>query len=206
MINHEIDGVVKYSVEHPPTKGEIFDGYAQLEALRARLYALGLVGEKDGIGYGNISMRDKSDGSFYITATQTGDKKSLSSSYYTHVLEYSFKSFSVSSEGEHPPSSEALSHAMIYELDPKISVVIHIHSMPLWQFMQESDELCTTAPYGTAQMAEEIETLYQNSDPLLQNYFVMRGHEEGIMLFGRDLAEAELALYRIISEWLDRSY
>ena len=47
MINHEIDGVVKYSVEHRPTKGEIFDGYVQLEALRASLYALGLVGEKD---------------------------------------------------------------------------------------------------------------------------------------------------------------
>ncbi len=202
MINPESEGVVKYEVQHQSIPSEKFIGYKKLEALRRRLHALGLIGEQDGIGYGNISMRDRKSKSFFITATQTGSHSNLSAKYYTEISSYDFDAFKVISQGDYPPSSEALSHAMIYELAPEISVVIHIHSLTLWKFLIEKDILFTTASYGTAKMIEEIDALYQTHDPLIYNAFVMRGHREGVMVFGRDLEEAELALDGFIGAYL----
>ncbi|MEA3491527.1 MAG: class II aldolase/adducin family protein [Campylobacterota bacterium] len=202
MIDPELEGVVKYEVQHLSTPSEKFKGYKKLEALRRRLHALGLIGEKDGIGYGNISMRDREGGSFFITATQTGSHSNLSAKYYTEISSYDFDAFKVVSQGDYPPSSEALSHAMVYELAPEIGVVIHFHSLALWEFLIERDILFTTAQYGTAEMITEIDELYQTHDPLIDNAFVMRGHREGVMVFGRDLEEAELTLDGFIGAYL----
>jgi len=99
-----------------------------------------------------------------------------------------------------PNSCEALSHAMIYEIHPDIQTVIHVHSKPLWEFMQRNHALATTAEYGTAQMVTEIAALYKKSDPFSNNAFVMKGHEDGIISFGRNIEEAELTLYRVIQQ------
>ena len=198
-----IDGVIKYSIEHQRQDSPLFSGYEQLEALRTRLFTLGLIGEKDGIGYGNLSMRDDKSKSFFITATQTGRKHTLSPEYYTYISDYDFTTFKVISQGTHKPSSEALSHAMIYAIDDRIKTVIHIHSLALWNFMKAKNYLFTTAEYGTAEMVEEIVGLYDNLDPLLNNAFVMRGHEEGIITFGKSAEEAELILYNIIQVYLN---
>ncbi len=197
-----IDGVIKYSIEHQSADAPLFSGYEQLEALRTRLFTLGLIGEKDGIGYGNLSMRHEGSKSFFITATQTGRMQALSPEYYTYIGDYDFSTFKVISQGIHKPSSEALSHAMIYAIDNRITTVIHIHSLALWKFMKAKNYLFTTAEYGTAEMVEEIVGLYDNLDPLLNNTFVMRGHEEGIITFGRSAEEAELILYNIIQAYL----
>jgi len=197
-----IDGVIKYSIEHQTADTPLFSGYEQLEALRTRLFTLGLIGEKDGIGYGNLSMRDNTSKSFFITATQTGRKQTLSREYYTYISDYDFSTFKVISQGTHKPSSESLSHAMIYAIDDRISIVIHIHSLALWKFMKAKNDLATTAEYGTAEMVEEIAGLYTNLDPMMNNAFVMKGHEEGIITFGRDIEEAELVLYNIMQTYL----
>ena len=197
-----IDGVIKYSIEHQTVDTPLFSGYEQLETLRTRLFTLGLIGEKDGIGYGNLSMRDKNSKPFFITATQTGRKQTLSREYYTYISNYDFSTFKVISKGTQKPSSEALSHAMIYAIDERIATVIHIHSLALWKFMQEKNNLATTAEYGTAEMVEEIAELYTNLDPMINNVFVMKGHEEGIITFGRNVEEAELALYAVMQAYL----
>jgi len=41
-----IDGVIKYHVSHSQGEAPDFTGYAELEALRARLFALGLIGKR----------------------------------------------------------------------------------------------------------------------------------------------------------------
>ena len=197
-----LDGVIKYSIEHQTITAPLFSGYEQLEALRTRLFTLGLIGEKDGIGYGNLSMRDDNSKSFFITATQTGRKQTLSREYYTYISDYDFSTFKVISQGTHKPSSEALSHAMIYAIDERITTVIHIHSLALWNFMQAKNYFFTTAEYGTAEMVEEIVGLYDNFDPMMNNAFVMKGHEEGIITFGRSVEEAELVLYNIMQVYL----
>ena len=194
--------VLNYRIEHQRQNTPLFSGYDELERLRTRLFTLGLIGEKDGIGYGNLSMRDDSSKSFFITATQTGKKYMLSREYYTYISDYDFSTFKVISHGTHKPSSEALSHAMIYAIDERIKTVIHIHSLPLWNFMQVKNYLTTTAEYGTAKMVEEIAGLYTNLDPMKNNAFVMKGHEEGIITFGQSVEEAELALYTIMQGFL----
>ena len=200
-----IDGVIKYSIEHQTVETPLFSGYEQLEALRTRLFTLGLIGEKDEIGYGNLSMRKEGSKSFFITATQTGRKHTLSREYYTYISDYDFSTFKVISQGTHKPSSEALSHAMIYAIDDSITTVIHIHSLALWKFMKAKNDLATTAEYGTARMIEEIAELYSNLNPMMNNAFVMKGHEEGIITFGRSVEEAESALYNIMQEYLQEA-
>jgi len=197
-----IDGVIKYNIEHQNAATPLFSDYAKLEALRKRLFALGLIGEKEGIGYGNLSMRHKGSKSFFITATQTGNMQSLTREHYTYIGDYEFDTFKVISQGAHKPSSEALSHAMIYAIDERITAAIHIHSLALWKFMKAQDALATTAEYGTTEMTEEIAGLYDSLDPLTNNAFVMKGHDEGIITFGRSAEEAELILYNIIQAYL----
>ncbi len=196
------DGIIKYSIEHQNTATPLFSDYAELEALRRRLFALGLIGEKDGIGYGNLSMRHEGSKSFFVTASQTGNMPSLKREYYTYISKYEFDTFKLMSQGRHKPSSEALSHAMIYAIDERIKAVIHIHSLSLWKFMKADNSLATTAEYGTAEMIEEIAGLYDDLDPVTNNAFVMKGHEEGIITFGRSMEEAELILYNIIKTYL----
>ncbi len=199
-----IDGVIKYSIEHTTKNTPAFNDYEALEALRSRLFILGLIGVQDGIGYGNISVREKDKNSFFITATQTGDLASLTSEYYTYISDYDFSKFQVISQGRHQPSSEALSHAMIYKINSEINTVIHIHSKALWEFMKENNTLFTTAEYGTAQMVEEIASLYKNTNPFDESIFVMRGHEDGVMAFGKTVKEAELTLFSMIQKYLNR--
>ncbi len=199
-----IDGVIKYSIEHTTKNTPAFNDYEALEALRSRLFILGLIGVQDGIGYGNISVREKDKNSFFITATQTGDLSSLTSEYYTYISSYDFSKFQVTSQGRHQPSSEALSHAMIYKINSEINAVIHIHSKALWEFMKENNTLFTTAEYGTAQMVEEIASLYKNTNPFNESIFVMRGHEDGIIAFGKTVKEAELTLFSMIQKYLNR--
>ena len=199
------DGVIKYTIEHTVFDARIpHDIYATLESVRSRLYALGVIGVyDDGIGYGNISVKDDQDHApFYITATQTGHLAQLGRSHYSKVTSYDFNTFTLHSKGHDKPSSEALSHAMIYELDPAIRAVIHIHSAPLWRFMIDKGHLSTAAAYGTPEMTEEITGLYQTSKPLEEPLFVMKGHEEGIIVFGKSLKEAEIVLLGMIKKYL----
>ena len=197
-----IDGVIKYSIEHTTKDAPAFNDYEALEALRSRLFTLGLIGVQDGIGYGNISVREKNSKSFFITATQTGDLTSLTNEYYTYISDYNFSQFKVISQGKHQPSSEAFSHAMIYQINSEINAVIHIHSKALWEFMKEKNTLFTNAEYGTTQMVEEIASLYKAKNPFDESIFVMRGHEDGVIAFGKNVKEAELTLYKMIKEYL----
>ena len=199
-----IDGVIKYSIEHTTKDAPAFNEYESLESLRSRLFTLGLIGVQDGIGYGNISVREKNRDSFFITATQTGELSSLTEEYYTYIEDYDFLNFSVNSFGKHKPSSEALSHAMIYQINPEINSVIHIHSKALWEFMKKNNSLFTTAEYGTVEMVEEIASLYENKNPFAESIFVMKGHKDGVIAFGKSIKEAELILCSMIQKYLTK--
>jgi len=197
-----IDGVIKYNldfIKSPPLEKYLWEN---IEITRERLFALGLIGEKDGIGYGNISER-LSENSFIITGTQTGNLNSLDAKHYSLIETYNDKEFYLKSSGAVKPSSEALTHGTIYNLNPKIDAIIHIHSKSLWDFMLKRDYKRTeNVPYGSTQMIEEVKRIYQNINPLENPKFVMSGHEDGIITFGKTLKEAEFALYHTISDIL----
>ncbi len=195
-----IDGVIKYTIEHLSDEAPEFEKFQELERVRSDLFTLSLIGEYEGIGYGNISLREKKTPSFFITSTQTGNKEMLSKEFYTYVEDYDFQTFTIFSKGLHKPSSEALSHAVIYSLDKQINAVIHIHSNALWKFMIESNHLFTEAEYGTKEMISEIQQLYKHNNPLSNNLFVMRGHQDGIICFGTTIEEAKKKLFSLISD------
>ncbi len=197
-----IDGVIKYNLDfiksHPVEKSL----WENIEMTRERLFALGLIGEKDGIGYGNISERLDKD-SFIITGTQTGNLNSLDAKHYSLIEAYNNEKFYLKSSGAIKPSSEALTHGTIYHLSPEIGAVIHIHSKSLWDFMLKKEYKRTkNVPYGSSQMIKEVKKIYQDINPLKNPKFVMSGHEEGIITFGKTLKEAEFTLYHVISDIL----
>ena len=195
-----IDGIIKYNFDFTksvPLKKSL---WKKIETTRERLYALKLIGIKEGIGYGNISQRI-SQHSFVITGTQTGHLKSLDNRDYSLIEDYNDKEFFLKSSGAIKPSSEALTHGTIYNLSPNIGAVIHIHSKTMWNFMlKNSYKKTQNVPYGSTQMIEEVQRIYQNNNPLKNSKFVMSGHEEGVITFGKNLKEAEITLYNIISK------
>jgi ribulose-5-phosphate 4-epimerase/fuculose-1-phosphate aldolase len=88
-------------------------------------------------------------------------------------------------------SSEALTHAAIYALDPGIRAVVHVHNADLWHAL--IDRIPTTSreiTYGTPEMAREFQRLYADTDFRAQGIAVMGGHEEGIVSFGKDINQA----------------
>jgi len=58
-------------------------------------------------------------------------------------------------------------------------------------------------PYGSREMIQAVQSIYENSDPLTKPAFVMHGHREGIITFGKNLIEAEKRLYEIIGTFLE---
>jgi len=198
------DGVVKYSLEFEQTQELLIKQCKKIEKIRQRLYALGLIGAyKNGIGYGNISLRHEQSKEFLITATQTGELKKLKPKHYSQVTNVNFETFKTYAKGCSKPSSESITHAAIYALDKNINAVVHVHNEKLWNFMLENNYLSTNdTPYGTPEMVEDINDMYKNIDPLLNNAFVMKGHFEGVVTFGKTLKEAEKTLYEIIEELL----
>ena len=201
-----IDGVIKYNIEFTPSKPLKTAQFEAIERLRKRLFSLKLIGVENGIGYGNISQKiDKH--SFVITGTQTGHLKDLNANHYSLIEEYNDKEFYLKSSGAIKPSSEALTHGTIYNLDENIKAVIHIHSKSIWRFMLESSRYLKTkdVEYGSIEMIEEVNRIFSTTPPLDNPKFVMTGHEDGVIIFGESLKEAELNLFNILSSFLIKS-
>ena len=199
----EKEGVVKYSISFTEEGLTCEDQFTELEEVRSRLFDLGLIGAyEDGLGYGNLSVRVE-ESAFLISATQTGHLESLSLDQYAWVESVDFETFKTCAKGLSHPSSESITHAAIYALDDSINAVIHIHNEKLWSFMLENGFLSTNdTPYGTKEMVNDVFDIYSELDALKNNLFVMKGHFEGIVSFGRDLQEAEKAILNLIRRLL----
>ncbi len=201
------DGVIKYDTSgfiKCPSLDE--SEYSELEAWRHKLYLIKLIGEylPEKIGYGNLSLRrnyneiyttDQSQ--FLITGTQTGGIEHLNGLHYTRVLSYDFKSWSVKAMGPLQASSEALTHAAIYESNPsKINAVFHIHSKKIWSSMIKENYPSTPAdvPYGTEEMANAVIKCVGNSD---RGIIVMKGHEDGVISYGPTMDIAAELIFEV---------
>ena len=196
-----IDGVIKYNFDFQYSEPLDESLFLDIESVRQRIFTLNLIGVTDtGIGFGNISQRVDSD-SFVITGTQTGHLENLDASHYSLIEAYNDKEFYLKSSGIIKPSSEALTHGTIYNLSSEIGAVIHIHSKSVWKFMLNGGYLRTKdVEYGSTQMIDEVNRLFSKIKPLSNPEFAMAGHEDGVMVFGKTLADAELTLYKILRE------
>jgi len=165
----------------------------QLEEWRKPLFAAGLIGHYEdlGVGFGNISICCGESGQFLITGTQTGHIETTTEQHYSLVTEYDIERNQVRCRGPIQASSEAMTHAAIYELDPSIAAIVHVHSRLLWD--QYLNTLPTTSPnvaYGTPEMAREFRRLYAETNFGLQGIAVMGGHDEGLIGIGESLQQA----------------
>ncbi len=187
------EGVIKFDCKWtrgPPLKHAVI---SELNRWRRPLFDAGLVGyyKDDGVGFGNISVRTGLDAHFIISGTQTGHLADLTSSHYAQVTDYDIQDNRVACRGPVKASSESLTHAAIYELDPATKAIAHIHSDALWQKLR--DKIPTTNPrvaYGTPEMAEEFRRLYRDTDFASCGLAVMAGHDGGLISIGHDMAEA----------------
>ena len=195
---------IKFTCERAAAELTPFGGFAELNAYRRKLLQLRLIGvDANGIGFGNLSIRDGPSNKFYITGSATGRIPELTLADCARVVAYDLKQNWLRYEGSPIPSSESLTHAAVYESDAKAGSVIHCHDSSLWAaLLNQSPTSSKAVNYGTPDMAYEVMRLFKLADLQSRKILVMAGHQGGIVAFGRDLAEAFAVLMR---EWKEKT-
>jgi ribulose-5-phosphate 4-epimerase/fuculose-1-phosphate aldolase len=187
------EGYTKYECDWRQAPALAADAIGELNAWRNRLYEKGLIGyyPEHGVGFGNVSVREGNSDRFIISGTQTGHIVQTGEEHYARVTGCDIAANRVVCEGPVQASSEALTHAAIYALDPGIRAVVHVHDADLWHEL--IDRIPTTSreiAYGTPEMAREFQRLYAETDFAERGIAVMGGHDEGIVAFGKDITQA----------------
>ncbi|WP_127716511.1 class II aldolase/adducin family protein [Halobacteriovorax sp. HLS] len=185
------DGVIKYDRSNFTYSGPLDESlWKDLELWRAKLYSLNLIGEypTEKVGFGNVSqfIAKQEQVSFVITGTQTGKYAQLDGSLYTIIEGYDLKNMKLFSRGSVEPSSEALTHASIYEANDSIKAVFHIHNTRIWKGMIDNDYPATheDIPYGTLEMATNVQRIIGDST---HGTIVMKGHQDGVIAYATNL-------------------
>ena len=199
----EQEGVIKYNLRYQQSNALLDHDYADLNLWHQHFKASVILGQDpdryDGLGFGNLSER--LDGqSFIISGTQTGGLDRLLPEHYAQVVHADISQNLIEAEGPVKPSSEALTHAAVYALDDAYRFVFHVHSPQIWHAraklnIPETDE---NIAYGTPDMAIEMQRLYDAGAFSDGNILAMAGHEDGIIGFGSDAAEAGEVILRYL--------
>lgn len=176
---------------------------ANLSHWRDEMHRLHLIGVyENGIGFGNISER-YSGNQFVISGTATGHLTTLLPAHFTLVTDFDVEKNTVHCRGPVLASSEAMSHAVIYQTCPEVQGIIHVHHAMLWEhLLGQVPTTADGATYGSPEMAKSIVNLLENSDLRQQKIFVMRSHPEGIFVFGDTLAAAASVLLGHLAAYL----
>ena len=183
---------IKFTSERKNAELSPFDGFAELNAYRRQLRDLRLIGvDPNGVGFGNLSVRDGATKKFYITGSATAGIADLTLADCAKVVAYDFERNWLGYEGSTTPSSESLTHAVIYKSNAKVGAVIHCHDSRSWAvILNQAPTTSKTVKYGTPKMAYEIMRLFRVTDLHSRKILAMAGHEGGVVTFGRDLEEA----------------
>ena len=184
------DGVTQFRLlfnrAAPPAAWQL----SELRHWRNRLVELDVVGQNHnrytGIGFGNLSTRHPGrPGAFIITGTQTGAREKLGAHDFAVVTQVDIARNQVVAHGGTAPSSEAMTHAVLYQADATIVWVFHGHAPTLWSAAERLHIASTPANvgYGTQEMALAVRALRERH-PQLPALIRMGGHEDGIIAFG----------------------
>ncbi|HEY3383055.1 MAG TPA: class II aldolase/adducin family protein [Vicinamibacterales bacterium] len=198
----EQEGVVKYTVKHESTRIDLPAEMGELLSERRRLHALGLIGaDAQGVGYGNLSIRLYSSPCFLITCSQSSGLTEVDQRHFAKVTVIDLDKNFLRSIGGRPPSSEALTHAALYQVNGAIRAVAHVHSHRIWSTCRH--HLPTTRDdvlYGTPAMGQEMIRLHKRQALGRQGVVVMGGHQDGVIAFGPTLGEAVGEILKLTSE------
>ena len=205
------EGVIKFDLAftHAPALRE--EQLRELKAWRRLLWRLGLIGEDParygGAGFGNVSQRlpGPTTGArirFAVSGTQTGALPLLDARHFAVVTTCYPERNRVEAEGPIEPSSESLTHGMLYALDATVAFVFHVHAPEIWQ-VRAPLALPTTAvdvAYGTPAMASEMERLMRAGAFARRRVLAMAGHEDGVIAFGATAEQAGTSLIDALVE------
>jgi len=206
----ETEGTIRFAYALEPPTGPVADpaAWAALSGWRAVFRRLGLLGQHrdryGGLGFGNVSGRDfELPGEFVITASQTAGAPELTEDHLVRITHANPERFWVDATGHQPPSSETLTHAMIYGADPAIGWVFHVHSPEIWERSEELEVPATAedVAYGTPEMVEAVAELL-TAHPARPVVFVTLGHQDGVFACGAGADETGSALVSLLARVL----
>lgn len=187
------EGYIKFDIRWTKTPPLTHPQIDTLNRWRSRLMDARLIGHYDelGIGYGNLSARVGDGDHFIISATQTGHIAVAGPEHFALVTEVDIAKSSVSCRGPLRASSESMTHAALYALDPAIRSVVHAHDAKLWS--EVLNTIPTTGPeiaYGTPEMAQDFARLCEDSGFLGVGIAAMAGHDAGLVAIGSSVEQA----------------
>jgi len=199
---HEKEGVVKYTAQHETARLTFPPEMGELMSWRRQLRALELIGaDPQGIGYGNLSIRLYASPTFLITSSQSSGLTEVDQQHFARVTVVDLDKNLLRSVGERPPSSEALTHAALYQVNGAIRAVVHVHSNAIWAAWR--DRLPTTKDdvlYGTPEMGYEMLRLHKRKALGGQGVIVMGGHQDGVIAFGPSVGDAAGEILKLMPE------
>lgn len=204
----DLDGVTKFQANHVDDATALAphdEVLGTLLAWRVLLFDIGGIGRDperyDGAGYGNMSLRVppfdvRGDRPFVVTGTQTGGTRLLTREDLCLVTQALPHENRVTSTGSAAPSSESMTHAAIYGGVSAARAVIHVHAPPIFRHAATLGlaEIAASVAYGTVEMATQTASLVEDLN--MPAAFVMRGHIDGVVIWGASLdAAATFALH-----------
>lgn len=196
------EGYIKFHIDWTPTAALECREIRVLNRWRAPLHEAGLIGHYAAIdvGYGNISARLDSGRQFIISGTQTGHIARTGPEHYALVTDYDIDANRVTCRGPVRASSESMTHAAIYDLDPTVNAIVHVHHEKTWaDCMHDLPTTRDDVAYGTPAMAREFGRLYDETDFAARGVAVMSGHDAGLISTGRNMREAALRILDLCS-------
>lgn len=199
------EGVIKYSCEWVLGEKVDLEWLPSLIRWRNYIHQLGLIGVYDnGIGFGNISIRIPGTLKFIISGSQTGHLAQLEAEHFTVVTDFNIEQNHLTCCGPIQASSESLTHAAIYSVQPQINAIIHVHHPQLWRtLLYQIPTTRKQVKYGTPAMATEMFRLFAEENLSQHKILVMAGHEDGFLSFGKDLNEAGEILMQYYNSSMD---
>jgi len=207
----EEEGAIKFDLQFNAAEPVSMEILYELNKWRSILWKHKLIGQDpdryEGYGFGNVSQRiapfDAECGkrAFVISGTQTGELEELDNNHYAIVTAWDTAHNQVIASGPVKPSSESLTHAMIYNLDNELRAVLHVHSPDIWKTAADHGIPVTDASieYGTPEMALEVRRLFTETNVRQSRIFSMGGHEDGIVSFGHNVEQAGQALLQALT-------
>lgn len=207
------EGVIKFQASWTQSglDPSLRPGACALIAWREMMVLTQIVGQDQarygGAGFGNVSCRvspwtnGRGHRKFLITGTQTGGLRTVGLQDFCLVERYDYRKNTVTARGPSQPSSEAMTHGAVYDLSPSIRFVLHAHSPHIWHLADRLRVPVTDpdVPYGTPEMAGEVDRLAHSSSLLDCQIFSMGGHEDGVITFGKTVEEAGLVLVKYLA-------
>jgi L-ribulose-5-phosphate 4-epimerase len=187
------EGYIKFTVHLTEMDVLMPRNLPELNAVRTELYEQGMIGIlPEGIGFGNVSLREPGATCFFISGTATGGKRILDPTDYCRADHCSALRNEVFCSGHIRASSETLSHDAVYQANPAIECVIHIHHNAFFHKLLADARIPATSPqaaFGTPEMATDIGAIIKaRKDP--SGLLVMTGHQDGIIAWGSTVSEA----------------